>query len=1321
MEELVICTMNVNNASAETTRDFLRTLDLESRSRNTIYVLTETNQDIQRMHTEKGNVLPKNWAVVSVPPLGHNGGVSILYKQDVWKTKMSFKPEKIANKKESIVHMALFRTIEPNPPKDRINSIVIWGVYLNPLQISNEEERMEARTIRNNILADIKNRIWEEQSIFDAVILAGDLNQALKIEPRGARKIIKKPRIKTFLKPKDKNLIKKLIKTGQTNGQNLNLELKKLCNQIEVKTEVKKTSVKNKKDETKKNKEPKEPEDNTDCIHAFLTTEAEGILGLYETELIPRISENFPFFDHRLLKLTVKGFKLVQTRKTLAIANRAIKEMIQETSNFEDLERIGSKVEEIIVSTTESRNKISQRKYLRNNKKIRIKIYSGEEIERKKKRQLERAKQFANEMKEMNKTDPKGMWRYFKLRVQAKENTMEDVLFEGKSTKETRNEIISDAIEKWKDPLQTEIKTEKVTMPKEILQPDIYYEILKNINVNKAVGGDFLPPNLLQKEKEDFLEITGICRLEWWIKQINYKGLEKEDILKKIRRIVDKTTHFKKSQAATDFMRLWGLFTTYGIDIIKSEDKKARIGIQKTLQEVWTGISQDYLKEGHLILLRVIERAIEDLNNPNQKEYRWGRASRLHLLKKKDKATNSLGDLRPIMIGSLGIRIIEKFLYITTRLLTKSDYDELVGEFQFGFRPRESCHGNIIKLMEQANIKLYEEKLRSERNERRNKGESRLAILFVDFAGAYDSIFRKEVKEAIDKLWELIVKKYERWDENTRQILYKIYLESQFITLINEEKMDRVKEQTIAVRRGVPQGGVLSPLLFNMVVKKIQDRLKSIKGLYQIWWADDLAMIGKIKHMKEVLELINKEGNDLGMKINMGKGKTGLLPMANVVERSSLLVTRRGIKNSSKTPLISYDKSKRRQDAVKDTFANIMAAGNTLNITNGIEKLWITKEYKYLGVNVDCLIDPLSIYMSKPLLETNIRANIQALRFLEFQSRVIVVKGLVKSLSMYHYIMAVLVAEDSYWRLKEKEQRMKNKTIDIEVGRNKAVDKVITTLDLWVRKTIRKLFPEAGIITNRGIEILLDMLPIKQFLQYRYIHLKGIEGLHVNRNGILADITNEQLTDLREEEIKARANLTTLGKREIKKALKIEKHGFSDILKRKEGIRTLKLMSKSGYGRRHMGTATETKWCVICDEEMLNTHVLKDCHSTLSQEQKKFAEILLTTTHWKEALKALPEEEVMEGDTSYIDMWDEVKDKRVYECIEILEKDIENLEPNTLRKRVEGLTGKNLRTIDRLLKEDEEAERMETLRQNNTGSLIINLMRSQNDRMSFLY
>ena len=132
--------MNVNNASAETTKDFLRTLDLENRSKNNLYVLTETNHNLQRDQAEKGNALPKNWSATTAPPIGHNGGVTILFNNEVWKTKATFKPEVTSNKRETIVHMVLFRTIEPGPQRERINSVSIWGIYLNPLQIRDERK-----------------------------------------------------------------------------------------------------------------------------------------------------------------------------------------------------------------------------------------------------------------------------------------------------------------------------------------------------------------------------------------------------------------------------------------------------------------------------------------------------------------------------------------------------------------------------------------------------------------------------------------------------------------------------------------------------------------------------------------------------------------------------------------------------------------------------------------------------------------------------------------------------------------------------------------------------------------------------------------------------------------------------------------------------------------------------------------------------------------------------------------------------------------------------------------------------------------------------
>jgi hypothetical protein len=170
--------------------------------------------------------------------------------------------------------------------------------------------------------------------------------------------------------------------------------------------------------------------------------------------------------------------------------------------------------------------------------------------------------------------------------------------------------------------------------------------------------------------------------------------------------------------------------------------------------------------------------------------------SRLILIKKKDKECKQFLDLRPIMIGALGVRLLEKMASIYLEKLTEDDYDELVGQHQLGFRPRESCHGNILKLWRNATKKVLDNPSR------------RQSIVFVDFASSYDSIHRWRIEEVIDQLTNRLRFRTEGESDQVMGIIKHLYLNAKFMTLINATDTKKAIGELTNIERGVPQGGV---------------------------------------------------------------------------------------------------------------------------------------------------------------------------------------------------------------------------------------------------------------------------------------------------------------------------------------------------------------------------------------------------------------------------------------------------------------------------------------------------------------------------------
>lgn len=242
------------------------------------------------------------------------------------------------------------------------------------------------------------------------------------------------------------------------------------------------------------------------------------------------------------------------------------------------------------------------------------------------------------------------------------------------------------------------------------------------------------------------------------------------------------------------------------------------------------------------ILLNLINKSWVDGTLPDQ----WKEATVIPILK-ANKNHNMPSSYRPISLTSAICKIMETM--IGQRLTNHLEKNELLAATQSGFRQNRSTIDQIVRLETEIKSAFM-------------KGECLLAI-FLDLEKAFDLMWSKGV---ILKLHEYgITNRMIKWIShflNGRKIRVRVG--------IQHSKLNDLDN-------GCPQGSVLSPILFNVIINTLYEALKDTNNSLS-QFADDSAIWKNskepniaINHINKALETIDKWQKEWGFKLSAGK------------------------------------------------------------------------------------------------------------------------------------------------------------------------------------------------------------------------------------------------------------------------------------------------------------------------------------------------------------------------------------------------------------------------------------------------------------------
>lgn len=249
--------------------------------------------------------------------------------------------------------------------------------------------------------------------------------------------------------------------------------------------------------------------------------------------------------------------------------------------------------------------------------------------------------------------------------------------------------------------------------------------------------------------------------------------------------------------------------------------------------------------------------------------------ARLVLLEKPKKDTAAETTYRPICLLDVAGKILEGL--IKKRLEEELEEKQIIHTHQFGFRANRSTLNCLDKVLEvPKKLKTFAP---------RKQGFCVIALF--DIKNAFNSASWKHIIKALVKA-------------NISNYLINIihsYLSDRYIITSNGKK--------VPVTRGVPQGSVLGPTLWNILYNDVLN-LDVGSDVTLVAYADDLAAVVKSKTPEDLkektertIELIEMKLQELGLE--MAPAKTEIIIMVGRRKLSSISIDIKGERISSKT------------------------------------------------------------------------------------------------------------------------------------------------------------------------------------------------------------------------------------------------------------------------------------------------------------------------------------------------------------------------------------------------------------------------------------
>ena len=225
-------------------------------------------------------------------------------------------------------------------------------------------------------------------------------------------------------------------------------------------------------------------------------------------------------------------------------------------------------------------------------------------------------------------------------------------------------------------------------------------------------------------------------------------------------------------------------------------------------------------------LLRIFNLSFDRADLPRI----WRVASIIPLLK-AGKSPRELQSYRPVSLTSCVVKTMERM--VANRLQYLAETQGMFNKLQAGFRKGRSCEDQILKVVQRIEDGFQEKKM------------ERSVLVLLDYSKAYDKVWQNKLLLAMDE--KGVPHKFLKW-----------------IAAFLTDRQARVRFQsshskTRVMRQGLPQGAVLSPLLFLFFIDDLAEQLPD--DTLNTLFADDVSAVATHRSKEVAMETAQRTVN----------------------------------------------------------------------------------------------------------------------------------------------------------------------------------------------------------------------------------------------------------------------------------------------------------------------------------------------------------------------------------------------------------------------------------------------------------------------------